>query len=269
MSEIVKSYYDQNAQQEWNRLSNPYNQIEFKSTLRLIANYFPPDGKVCDIGAGPGRYSIELLKQGYATTLFDLSTKELSLASEKINELGLTAEDYVCGDARDLSRFDADCFDALLVLGPLYHLHEAEDRQKVYRETSRIIKPGGIVLFSYINTWGALKAGVSEYSEVFREMEVVYEYLDEQKLDKYKGFTESYFTVPPVALKEVAESGFEIVSYAGVESFLSGLQTDIFRLYKEDRPVYDNLLKVAPEQCEAPQFREATEHLVIVARRSE
>ena len=63
MSNIVRDYYNENATREFNRLSNPYSIIEFKTTLAMMDKYFRKSGKVLDIGCGPGRYSIELLKK--------------------------------------------------------------------------------------------------------------------------------------------------------------------------------------------------------------
>ncbi|ANS74225.1 hypothetical protein AWM70_06200 [Paenibacillus yonginensis] len=267
MSEVVKSYYDENAGQEWERLNRPYSGIEFRSTKHLIQKYFPEKGRVCDIGSGPGRYAVELLKQGYNVTLFELSPKELELAAAHIDRLGLKAGGFICGDARELRGMENGHFEAALVLGPLYHILEEQERLRVIQEAYRVLKPGGIVLFGYINSWGALKAGVTEFSESFRELDKIYDYLTELKLDESRGFTECYFTVPPQALKEVQTGGFEILSYAGAEGFLAGTQTEIGRLYREDRVVYDNLLQAASETCEAPQFRDATEHLLVVARK--
>ena len=56
MSNIVRDYYNDNVQKEWERLTLPLGAIEFASTLRLIEHYFPPTGHVADIGSGPGRY---------------------------------------------------------------------------------------------------------------------------------------------------------------------------------------------------------------------
>ncbi|WP_213504899.1 hypothetical protein [Paenibacillus faecis] len=48
---------------------------------------------------------------------------------------------------------------------------------------------------------------------------------------------------------------------------MAGMSAEVTRLYREDRLVYDNLLQAASETSEAPQYREATEHLIIVARK--
>lgn len=63
MSQFVRDFYNYNAVREWERFDLPLCRIEFVSTLRLIDKYFPQQGHICDIGVGPGRYSIELLRR--------------------------------------------------------------------------------------------------------------------------------------------------------------------------------------------------------------
>ena len=102
MSQVVKEFYNSNAALEWGRLDLPLCRAQFVSTLRLIEKYFPGRGRVCDVGGGPGRYSIELIRRGYGVTLFDLSDEEVRLARANLDKLGLSAEQLVVGDAQDL-----------------------------------------------------------------------------------------------------------------------------------------------------------------------
>ena len=74
-------------------------------------------------------------------------------------------------------------------------------------------------------------------------------------------------STPLSALEEVKSAGFEVISYAGMEGFLSGLQIRVNQLVKEDRNIYDNFVKVAVETCELPQYRDATEHMHIVVKK--
>jgi hypothetical protein len=56
-------------------LDLPLCRIEFASTLALIDRYFTEGMKDFDVGGGPGRYTIELIKRGCKVTLLDLSAE--------------------------------------------------------------------------------------------------------------------------------------------------------------------------------------------------
>ena len=263
----MKGYYDENAECEWERLNKPYRKIEFASTLYLIDKYFPKEGSIIDVGSGPGRYSIELLKKGYQVSLWELSQNELDLAKDKIQTLGLSAKAYICENALNLHLLESENYDALLIMGPMYHLWHKEDRQKVLTEAMRVLKKDGVAIIAYLNSWGILKAGVTEFPDTFSDIRNVYGYLGEQAFDENLSFTEVYFTIPPKAIEEIKEVGFEVISYAGAEGYLSGTKTEVTRLYEEKRDIYDNFVKVAAETCEYPQYRDATEHLHIVVKK--
>lgn len=268
MVKEVREYYDKIAESEWNRLNNPYTRVEYCSTVYLIEKYFPKTGHIIDIGSGAGRYSLELLKKGYKVSLLDISNNELEIAKRKIEESNLIAEKYYCKSALELDFLQDETFDGALVMGPLYHIHSLEDRQKVLQDTYRILKKNGVALISYINTWGALKASASEFPESFQDIEHFQKYIEgDLKFSAEESFTVTYFTTPPLALEEIRQSGFKIISYAGAESFLSGLNTQVYNLYKYMPDVYKNYLKVAPKYCELPQYRDATEHLHVIVQK--
>jgi 2-polyprenyl-3-methyl-5-hydroxy-6-metoxy-1,4-benzoquinol methylase len=87
ISDYVAQYYDQQAQREWERMER--HRTEFAVTLRILKKHLPPCTpgisplRVLDCGGGPGRYAIELARQGYQVTLFDLSEGNLRLAKTK------------------------------------------------------------------------------------------------------------------------------------------------------------------------------------------
>lgn len=267
MSKAVRDYYNENFEREWKRLDDPYARIEFLSTLYLIKKYFPEAGHIFDVGSGPGRYSIELLKKGYKVSLLELSDKSLMLGKQNINVLGLEAEEYLCADIRTLDDKRENTYDGILLLGPMYHIQCEQERIEVLRKCRKMLKDSGMIIISYLNSWGVIKAGVSDFPEEFEDIDNVYSYFSERKLSVEEGFTECYFTTPPSALREVEESGFSIESYAGAESFISGLSIPMTGHYLENKKIYLNLLKVAAEKCEEPQYRNAAEHLLVVARK--
>lgn len=269
MSEVVRAYYDGKVEYEWERLAMPMRHLEFASTLRLLDAYFPPAGRVLDVGSGPGRYSIELLERGYSVTLYELSPKQLARARQEIAKAGLVAEEYINDDARNLGRMPAEAFDALLLMGPMYHLIDGSDRQRVLAECHRILKPGGILLAAYINSWGLLRAGLTEFADEFQDPSALRDLLGEsiQAGGDVGGFTEAYFTTPPAALEEVSGAGFEVISRAGVESFAAGQKHTMHDLRETKPVVYENIKRMVAETCELEPFRDTTEHLHIVARK--
>jgi 2-polyprenyl-3-methyl-5-hydroxy-6-metoxy-1,4-benzoquinol methylase len=105
MSRFVQEHYDEHAIQEWGRLDDAQGKIEFASTFYLIEKYFPGRGRVCDIGGGPGRYTIALSRRGYQVTLLDISEEEIKFAQSQLEGAGLQAEQLAVGDARRFREF--------------------------------------------------------------------------------------------------------------------------------------------------------------------
>jgi S-adenosylmethionine-dependent methyltransferase len=170
MTNSVQEFYESDVLLEWERLVTPLSTLEFQSTLHLIQKYFPKQGYICDIGCGPGRYAIELLKQGYNVTLFDLSEASLDFAKSQTNQMGLKATRFIHSDARDMSALETNAFDAVLLMGPLYHLPEAADRKQVLAELMRILKPNGIALIAYLNAWGFTRTSLTDYLKIYQDM---------------------------------------------------------------------------------------------------
>lgn len=268
--EDVRAHYDSAAAIEWERLNNPYSRVEFLSTVSMIDKYFSENGRVMDIGSGPGRYSLELLKRGYQVELLDLSKEELNLAEKLIAQAGFEADAYHCMSATELQSFNNSFYDNLLILGPMYHLHEEHDRLKVLDDAYRMLKPGGTALLAYINTWGALKASVYEFPQSFEDINHIDRYLNGNlKFSKEESFTATFFTTPILAMAEIEKTAFEIISYAGAESFLSGTQQSLKELSQKNPISYENYVQRAVANCEAIQYRDATEHLLFVLKKPE
>ncbi|MEW6723673.1 MAG: methyltransferase domain-containing protein [Bacillota bacterium] len=268
MSDVVRGFYDQNALREWERLDRPYRKLEFASTVYLVCKYFPPTGRVADIGGGPGKYTIELLRRGYRVTLIDLSEGLLQVARQKTQEAGLFPDAIHAADACDLSFLPDGHFDAALHMGPMYHLVKREQRLKALAELYRILKPGAPAIVAFINSWGLLRALLTESPEFYRDPENIRRLFAEFTQEgPQQGFTEAYFTTPPAALGQLEEAGFEIISYAGVEGFASGSLDQLTRMHAEDHGAYLNILEAVARSCESPQFRDTTEHLHVVVRK--
>ena len=66
----IIDYY--NNYDEDSRLSPRHGTVEFLTTMRYIEKYIKPGSRVLEIGAGTGRYSHALARQGYMVDAVEL-----------------------------------------------------------------------------------------------------------------------------------------------------------------------------------------------------
>jgi ubiquinone/menaquinone biosynthesis C-methylase UbiE len=157
--ESVRDYYSAFDENEWHRLTWPEGVIEFAVTTYVLNKYLPEKGRILDIGGGPGRYTIWLAQRGYRVVLADLSPNLVQIGRAKITEANVQSqiEDVLVCDVRDLSRYDENSFDAVLCLGPFYHLTEPADRKQAASEVVRVVKPKGTVFIALIPIYTFLR----------------------------------------------------------------------------------------------------------------
>src|SRR5204862_1547957 len=137
---------------EQHRFSSPGGQLEFTRTRELLQRYLPPPPAVIlDVGGGPGTYALWLAGLGYEVHLIDilpLHVEQALRASEASSRARLAGA--VVGDARHLDVPDGSA-DAVLLLGPLYHLIERSDRLAALREAHRVLRAGGVIFAAAIS----------------------------------------------------------------------------------------------------------------------
>lgn len=125
----LENYYS-NYDEE-GRLLSRHGQVEYLTTMKYIhkLSNASANNKVLEIGAGTGRYSVQLAKEGYLVDALELTTHNLEIMNSKI--AGMDNIRTHQGTALDLSRFEDESFDMTLVLGPMYHMYTKEDKEKV------------------------------------------------------------------------------------------------------------------------------------------
>lgn len=117
-------------------------QMRIKSIFNRFAP--KPPGVIYDIGGGPGVYSCALAKEGYKVHLIDIAASHIMQAIGMSLQSSARITECSVGDARNISASDAVA-DIVLLLGPLHHLQDRNDRVKALNEAYRILKPGGTI----------------------------------------------------------------------------------------------------------------------------
>ena len=153
--EIISSFYNQ-TDEDGRLLRTRHGQLEYSTTMTYIHRYIPGQAKVLEVGAGTGRYSIALAKEGMDVTAVELVEGNLAVLRE--NSKGMENLRSFQGDADELSRFADNAFDAALLLGPMYHLYEADEVNRAIDEAIRVTKPGGVLLFAFISVFAIMYA---------------------------------------------------------------------------------------------------------------
>lgn len=151
-------YY--NKFNEDKRLKTKHGQVEYLTAIKYIEEYLKEydNPKIIDIGAGTGAYSIYFENKGYDVTAVELVKHNLKVIESKNKNIKLYQ-----GNAIDLSKFDDNSFDIVLLFGPLYHLIDINDKLKAINEAKRIVKKNGLIFISYcLNEYAVITHGFKD-----------------------------------------------------------------------------------------------------------
>lgn len=261
----VQAAYDSDPEREWQRLDR--HRTEFAVTLRALGDYLPaPPARVLDVGGGPGRYAIALAQRGYEVTLFDLSAACLQMARERAAEAGATLAAVDQGTAVDLGRYPNEAFDAVLLMGPLYHLLEDERRRQALAEAGRVLRPGGSLFVAFITRYAVPRwAAVNDplwplenraYFEVVMETGV-----QPPTGPPGSGFV-AWFAHPREVEPLVEGVGLEMVALLGVEGVVSMIEEGVNALQGE---AWDWWVDLNYRLAADPSIHGCVEHLLAVA----
>lgn len=132
---------------EEGRLLTRHGHVEFMTTMHYIHRYLTPGMRILEIGAGTGRYSHALAREGYAVDAVELVESNIV----RFNALTQPGENITIrqGNACDLSPFPDGAYDVTLLLGPMYHLFTEEEKLAALGEAIRVTKRGGVIFVAY------------------------------------------------------------------------------------------------------------------------
>ena len=252
-----------NTYDEDSRLALKHGMVEFLTTMHYIDKYIKSGDCVLEIGAATGRYSHTLARQGYdvdAVELVEHNIEVFHKNTQSNENISITQ-----GNAMDLSVFPDNKYDITLLLGPLYHLYNKEDKQQALHEAIRVTKPGGVVFAAYVISDGCLidegfhrgNIDVSEYIEkglidqqtfaAKSEPKDLFELVRKENIDDLM----SAFNV--TRLHYVASDGLALYMREAVDS----MDDDAFALY----------LKYHLATCEREDLVGVTSHAIDIFRK--
>ena len=237
---------------------SPHGRLEFARTVELLERVLPAaPASVLDVGGGTGVYARWLAAAGYDVTLVDLVADHVQQAAR------IEGVRAIVGDARTLE-CDTDAFDAVLLLGPLYHLPETLDRAAALTEARRVLRPGAPIAAAAIGRYaGLLDLGAHAGLDVATELRVLAT-LETGRHDPRLGFTIAYLHRPEELHAELEAAGFRDVEVFGVEG-PSGPALDAHGIDRIDEflPAALRCARIAERD---PALINASAHLLGLAR---
>lgn len=239
----IIDYYNRDAEREHARLVE--HQLEFDLTCRWLERYLPAEGSILEIGAATGRYTLELARRGYAITAVDLSPVQLEICRQQLADAGLEGQvRLVVADVRQLNTVLTGEFDAVLLMGPLYHLVHEADRKLALQQVFNFLKPGGVIFSAFISRLGILGDLMKNMPEWIEKTADVWEviHIGKDPDDYPRGNFRGYFA----RLDEIAPLheglGFETLALVGVEPAISADDESYNRLEGTRRKLWLDLL---------------------------
>lgn len=256
-ADAIIDYYA--ASDEAPRLTaNPHGRLELARTRELLARLLPaPPASVLDVGGATGVYAGWLAGLGYRVHLVDLVPAHVAQAASLP---GVTA---AVGDARDLHAPDASV-DAVLLLGPLYHLTESGDRVRALCEARRLTRPGGLVAAAVISRYAGLLDLVRRGALDEEMLPLVVRTIQTGVHDSRVGFMETHFHTGPEAVSEFAEAGLPHAVVYGVEGPGWGIATASAGSDNAEA-VFDSALRAARTTERDPLMHATSGHLIVAA----
>ena len=265
----VISYYETYREQE--RLERGIGLLEFERTLDVFRRTLPaPPATILDVGGGPGVYACRLAAQGYEVHLIDpvpMHIHQARWASSK--QPSHPVKSVETGDARRLAQADSSA-DAVLLMGPLYHLTNSEERQSALAEARRVLKDGGALIAAavcrYASLFDGLHRGLIDDPRFPPILQADLKTgLHRNVTGNPEFFTEAYFHQPEELREEIRAAGFQDVRVLAAEG-PGWLAADLDRRLAHDAE-RGQLLELLREVEADPGLLAVSPHLLATASR--
>lgn len=256
--QTIAAAYNAGVTEEYNRLiKTPLREAEFKLIIDLIDEYIHKEATVIDIGSGPGRYAEYLLNKNCNVGVIDLSAKSLKAFSDRIK--GFTVKGKIIYNkvscATQLNWITEKSADAILLMGPLYHLINEEHRAIALNHCSRILKPGGYIFSVFLSPFPLLiELGETNTSSYLETNSEPYKNVKSEltTYTHFKGFkVPQYRCWPKEAEKLMSSHGFHTVRIRNIEgtaSFFNDQKINSYSGHSKKRMLFQQLKSTSEDK---------------------
>lgn len=258
---------------EKDRLFVGYGPLELARTKEILERHLPqPPAVIVDVGGGSGIYSCWLSEKGYQVHFRDPVKRHVQQAKKASRaQPDHPLASIALGDASKIDRPAASA-DAVLLLGPLYHLTAKQDRIAALKEACRVARKGGLIFAAFISRFASLLDG---FFRGFLDDPVFVSIVERDLFDgQHRNptenpdyFTSAFFHHPRDITAEIKESGLILEKLLPVES-LGGLLPQLEADWKDPQR-RDRLLRFLRRVENEPSLIGISAHLLAIARKLE
>jgi SAM-dependent methyltransferase len=252
---------------EADRLLQGLGRLELVRTRELLSEALPaPPAVIGDVGGGTGPYAGWLAANGYEVHKIDPVERHVAWAARDHPTLASVQ----VGDARRLPWSARSC-DAVLLMGPLYHLTERQDRLQALREAGRVLREGGTLFAVVIPRWASALVGMErgwiyddDYAAMVRQELATGRH---RRPDRWpRLFMDGFFHDLVDLQSEIEAAGFALERCAAIEG-PARLSRDFDDAW-QDAAKRERILQLSRAAEGVPELLAASPHVAVIARRA-
>lgn len=265
----IREYY-KNFDEDNRLINDNSGKLEYEMTMKNLKKHLPKTGVILDLGGATGVYTFPLAQDGYKMYLADLSPDLIRKAKEKASKANLNniiSCDVV--NAIDLSIYENEQFDAILLFGPLYHLLDENEREECIKEVNRVLKKCGKVFASFIPY---LSGSIAIVDRFFRNPEQVnvenlratFNSGKFNNLDN-NGFQEGYYPTSKEIEELFEENNFEKITTFSIRGFGYGKEDRLYEI--QDKEMFEEIISQIEKSSECKEIIETCGHAMYIGKK--
>ena len=262
----VKKYYKNFD--EKNRLQNDNSgRLEYDMTMHILEKYLPENATILDLGGGAGVYSFPLANKGYKLFLADLSNdliEQAKLQKQEEDNTNIVSCDVV--NAINLSVYDNNQFDVVILFGPLYHLLDKSERQQCISEINRVLKPKGKVFASFIPYLSGSIAIIDRYFRHPQQVDInnLTEVFNSGRFNNLSdsGFQEGYYPSVKEIEELFASNNFNKIVIKSIRGFGYGKEDLLYNI--ENIEIKNKVIELIDKTSENQSIIDTCGHAIYI-----